>query len=159
MLVDFHKICPRIHSKGVNIECLHVRLVQSLDITSIKMSYSSAARLEVSSASVKHLMKRCTQEWPYGLRVVPAMRLLLCTCSSWHWAQHHALCETGHEPMPCLQVPCFQSASCGTSFWEQMIKPCLNPTGTDLDMDFYTVSVPCLLGFGSVFGSKKYGLE
>lgn len=93
MLVDFQKIGPRIHSKGVNIECLHVQLVQSLDIASIKMSYSSAAQLEVSSASVKHFMKRCTQEWAHRLKVVPAMRLLVCTCSSWHWAQRHAVCE------------------------------------------------------------------
>lgn len=36
------------------------------------MSYSSAAQLEVSSASVKRFMKKSTQEWARGLKSSPS---------------------------------------------------------------------------------------
>lgn len=36
------------------------------------MSYSSAAQLEVSSASVKHFLQRSTQEWARGLKSSPS---------------------------------------------------------------------------------------
>lgn len=165
-------------SKVVNTECLHVQLVLSLDTTKIKMSYSSAAQLEVSSASVKHFMKRSTQEWARVLRDVPAVRLLMHTCSSCFSGQSHSLPEREHKRMPwlpCLQAV-FQPASCGTSIWWQMINPSLNPTGADLDMGFYTVRMypaysaldlsclkimgwsklfPCTMGVSSLLAGAK----
>lgn len=80
------------------------------------MSYSSAAQLDISSASVKLFMKCSMQEWADVLRGVPAMGLLTHTHSCF-WGQSHALQEGEHRPMSrllCLRSV-FQPATRGTS--------------------------------------------
>jgi len=97
-------------SEVVNTECLNIQLVQSVHTTKIKMSYSSAARLEVTSAPVKHSIGRSTQEWARVLRDVPAVGLLMQTCSSGFWGQSHSLHQRGHKPVPWL--PCLPAMFC-----------------------------------------------
>lgn len=144
-----------IFPKGVNTECLHVQLLQSLDITNIKMSYSSAAQLEAALFSfcetldeeVYRRVGRWAKRSP-SREVTHAHSLLLAlgtlSFRVWERTWSNAL-PSGDVSVShlCHVLLVANDYTTFESHWHWFG-----------DEFLYYVSVPCLLGFGSVLSNK-----